>query len=383
VAGCSHDAAVRSAGTVVVVCPGALENGGGIGRQMGYFLNALEETDSTPTYRVVDSRGPWFLGNSVLHRPSAVCYLAAAALRLLAVRLSRTPSIAHINITGRGSTIRKTVLVGLCRTVGLQYLLHVHDANYAEEYRRRGFLMKAAIRSMFRGAATVLVLGARDREQLSSLLHLSRDQVQVLHNAVPDPRPSPRGARRPNNPLHVLFLGHLSERKGVSVLLRALAHPTLSSARWRATLAGDGPVEDYRRLAKSLGIAHRIRFPGWVDQARVSALCNEADVLVLPSHAEGLAMSVLEGLSHGIAVIATPVGAHEEVIEQEVSGLFVPPGDDVALACALRRLIDDGQLSNRLGAGARRQFFRKFHVDIYAERLSRFHARLLAEQLHH
>ena len=55
-------------------------------------------------------------------------------------------------------------------------------------------------------------------------------------------------------------------------------------------------------------------------------------MLVLPSHAEGLAMSVLEGLAHGLAVVTTPVGAHAEVIEPERSGLLTPPGDIAALA---------------------------------------------------
>ena len=55
---------------------------------------------------------------------------------------------------------------------------------------------------------------------------------------------------------------------------------------------------------------------------------------MLPSHAEGLAMSVLEGLAHGLAVVATPVGAHAEVIEPEQSGLLTPPGDVAALAAS-------------------------------------------------
>ena len=62
-------------------------------------------------------------------------------------------------------------------------------------------------------------------------------------------------------------------------------------------------------------------------------------------------MSVLEGLSHGLAVITTPVGAHSEVIEPEVSGIMVPPGDVAALADALVRVIEDESLRSRLAKG--------------------------------
>lgn len=88
-------------------------------------------------------------------------------------------------------------------------------------------------------------------------------------------------------------------------------------------------------------------------------------------------MSVLEGLSHGLAVMTTPVGAHTEVIEPEVSGLLVPPGDVPALANALARVIADQSLRKRLGCGARQRFLAEFDVRGYASRLTKLHATLL------
>jgi glycosyltransferase involved in cell wall biosynthesis len=91
-------------------------------------------------------------------------------------------------------------------------------------------------------------------------------------------------------------------------------------------------------------------------------------------------MAVLEGLSYGLPVIATPVGAHEEVIVPGVSGIFVAPGDVEALADALSRVIDDEQLRERLGAGARCRFLEKFDARGYAERLGHLHASMLSDQ---
>ena len=131
------------------------------------------------------------------------------------------------------------------------------------------------------------------------------------------------------------------------------------------------------------GLLERLCFPGWLDEVGVSALCADADVLVLPSYAEGLAMSVLEGLSHGLAVITTPVGAHSEVIEPEVSGILVPPGDVAALADALVRVIEDESLRSRLARGARDRFLEGFDVRRYAARLEQLHAGLFAPQRDH
>jgi glycosyltransferase involved in cell wall biosynthesis len=174
-----------------------------------------------------------------------------------------------------------------------------------------------------------------------------------------------------------VFLGYLGARKGVPELLEALASPALRALPWRATLAGDGLVDEFRARAHALGLKERVTFPGWLDQPSASALCAGADILVLPSHGEGLAMSVLEGLAHGLAVVATPVGAHAEVIEPETSGLLTPPGDVPALAAALARVIADPALRQRLRAGARERFLDRFEVTSYAARLVRLHVGLV------
>jgi glycosyltransferase involved in cell wall biosynthesis len=383
----------RPTGTILIVGPGGLENGGGIGRQMSYFLAARAAAGASDpdglAYRLVETRGPWFLGASSHHigsgaflgaaphrMLSAALRLGGAVLTLCAARVSTAPCALHVNIAGRGSTVRKLLVTAAARALALPYLLHVHDYDYAADYRRRGPLAQRLIRSMFRAASRVVVLGARDRAALGGLLGLAEAQVTVLHNAVPDPAAVPADDA-PGRPCRVLFLGRLSERKGVPELLRALAGPRLAALDWHATLAGDGPIEAFRNMAAGLGIAGRVDFPGWVDQAAVARLCAEADMLVLPSHGEGLAMAVLEGLSYGLAVVATPVGAHAEVIEDGVSGLFVPPGDVDALEQAMARVVADDALRRALRAGARRRFVEGFDVRGYAERLGRIHAQML------
>jgi glycosyltransferase involved in cell wall biosynthesis len=367
-------------GTVLIVTPGGLEHGGGIGRQMGYFLQASQATQQRLYYRVVDSRGPWYIGDSPLHIAGAVIYFGRATLILLRARLFSSPCVLHVNITGRGSTIRKVILLTVARALGLRYVLHLHDYDYVKYYRSRGMFLKRLIATMFHRAATVVVLGRRDLEAVSQLLLLRRDRMIVLHNAVPDPLPDLDRTSCPGKPCHLLFLGDLSTRKGVPDLLRALASSTMKLRRWRATLAGGGSIDKFRKFARDLGILDRLCFPGWLDEVGVSYLLADADVLVLPSYAEGLAMSVLEGLSHGLAVVTTPVGAHSEVIEPDISGILVPPGDVAVLADALARVIDDGRLRKRLARGARDRFLEGFNVRRYAARLGHLHADLLIPQ---
>ena len=372
--GSTGHAVVTPRGTVIIVTPGGLEHGGGIGRQMGYFLKTGRVEPGKIRYRIVDSRGP-------SHIVFAPLYLFAALCQLAVARLTQKHVVAHINIAGRGSTIRKLVIFLLNRAIGLPYVLHLHDYDYADDFSRRSRVAKCLIRSMFRRAASVVVLGRRDRDITLRLLGVRDERVIVLNNAVPDPGRRTGRCVRPGEPCHLLFLGRLSARKGVPDLLHALADTSLHGLDWRLTLAGDGPLEDYRELAAELGILDRLKFTGWLGEAEIGALCAEGDVLVLPSYAEGLAMSVLEGLAHGLAVITTPVGAHCEVIEPEVSGLLVPVGDRSALADCLSRVISDVTLRRRLAEGARCRFQGKFEVGGYATRLERLHTAILSKRL--
>jgi glycosyltransferase involved in cell wall biosynthesis len=346
---------------------------------MGYFLAALPQATETPAYRVIDTRGPWFLGSARWRIPLSALNLVAAAFRIAWAGIAGRSSLLHVNITGRGSTTRKLVLTAIARAVALPYVMHIHDYDYAADVRARGRLKRCLVRSMFAAAAQIIVLGTEADRSLRAALALPDAPILVLPNAVFDPYPAPRavGGGAAADPTHIVFLGYLSARKGVPELLEALASPAVATLPWRATLAGGGPVDEFRAQAAALGLSDRVAFPGWIDQSAASGLCAAADVLVLPSHAEGLAMSVLEGLAHGLAVVTTPVGAHAEVIEPERSGLLTPPGDVAALAAALTRVIGDPVLRERLRAGARQSFLDRYDVRFYAMRLVRLHVGML------
>jgi hypothetical protein len=165
---------------------------------MGYFLRDRVGHEKL-RYRVVDSRGRWYIGSSLLYYIGGTAfYLGRAILTILVARFS-SPCVAHVNITGRGSTIRKILLLTIARALGLPYVLHLHDYNYADRFRGRGVLLQKLIEKLFRGAAMVVVLGRRELEVSSQLFRLCRDRITVLHKAVPDPLPDFKRVRCSRN----------------------------------------------------------------------------------------------------------------------------------------------------------------------------------------
>ena len=170
--------------------------------------------------------------------------------------------------------------------------------------------------------------------------------------------------------MQILFLGNPSRRKGVHDLIAALAERPLRDMDWHVTVAGGGDeIATFRERAHASGLSDRVDFPGWVGRAETMALLDSADILVLPSYAEGMAMSVLEGMSYGLCVVCTPVGSLQYVIENEVTGLIVEPGNVGGLRHALSRAVEDQGLRNRLGAEAARVFASKFDAASYPDRM--------------
>jgi len=141
----------------------------------------------------------------------------------------------------------------------------------------------------------------------------------------------------------LLAMGRLHQAKGLDVALKAMA--ALPEAYlW---IAGDGPMEDeLKALAQQLGVARRVRFLGWRDDA--SALYRAADICVFPSRYEPLGNTVIQSWAHGVPVAAAASVGPAALIRDGEDGLLVPVDEADALAAAVRRLIGDEGLRARL-----------------------------------
>jgi glycosyltransferase involved in cell wall biosynthesis len=183
------------------------------------------------------------------------------------------------------------------------------------------------------------------------------------------PLPAPlAGLGDPAEPLIVSVSRH-DGRKGLDVLIRALARLRDAGVPFRACLTGTGLLwESHRALVSSLRLGDRVLLPGRVPE--VMPYLRHADVYVLPSIEEGSgSVAVLEALQAGTAVVSTDVDGMPEDITDDVDGVLVPPSDPAALANALTALIRDPARRARLGAAGRALYERRFSPEAAAKDL--------------
>jgi glycosyltransferase involved in cell wall biosynthesis len=162
-----------------------------------------------------------------------------------------------------------------------------------------------------------------------------------------------------SDPLRVLALGNIIPRKGLDVLLDALA--LLPAGSWRLTAAGSQEMDpafvaSIRQQIHGLGIAEHVHISEPLGGAALVDALASSHVLALPSWYEGFGIVYLEGMAFGLPAIASSAGAAQEIIIHGQNGFLVPPGDSAALAKYLRMLAEDRTRLTAMSLAARQRF---------------------------
>jgi glycosyltransferase involved in cell wall biosynthesis len=167
------------------------------------------------------------------------------------------------------------------------------------------------------------------------------------------------------------FLGAFNESKGLEVLVAA-SSKLVQRRPLRVALAGDGPLRrEIERVAMTSGVP--VVFLGRLSTSEVPAFLAAVDVLAVPSRDEGLPRVVLEAMAMRVPVVASRVGGIPDAVQEGVSGLLIPPGDEDAFAAALARVLDHPQLAARLGAAGRNRVLEEFEARSSWRRLAEVH----------
>jgi glycosyltransferase involved in cell wall biosynthesis len=358
---------------VVIATPFGEGQRGGIDRLTDLMIDTLHQRPELrlQTRRLV-TRGPGSLAGAPF------TFIRALAA-LYAVRQRGEIDLLHINLAAGGSACRKAILGQAAHRLGIPYVVHLHGSRFHQFWPTASDYWARAVDRLFMESAEIIVLGRFWEKLIVSRLPGVTSKITILPNATaPAPPPdtfSINGAADAR--VHISFLGELGARKGTPQLVEALSH-LASRHDWRATIAGNGDVEQTRLRARELGIADRIAIPGWLDAEGVNDVLGRTDVFVLPSFAENLPMAILEAFARGIAVIATPVGAVPEVVDHGRNGLIVKAGAVGDLAAALGLLISDGELRGRLGANARQDHSRRYEISGYMSEIAKIWRRSAA-----
>lgn len=262
------------------------------------------------------------------------------------------------------------------RLAGLPHVITMHGNQTMTAALRR----RIALRLAFRASRAAVAVSEATKGQLDRDLGLPPNVLSVIRNGVPVPEGNPEPIRReldlhPDEVL-ILAVGNLDPRKGHLVLLRSLARLEAEGlpVRWRLAIAagrGGSEREKLECFAAEHGIARRVHL--LLKRHDVPNLQAAADIFCMPSLWEGLPLALLEAMFASNAIIASHTSGIPEAITSEREGLLVPPGDDVALAGALRLLLESPARRAALPGAARRRADAEFTIGGMADAYERLY----------
>jgi len=266
--------------------------------------------------------------------------------------LAGLPDGAAAVIDGLALLAAEDCLAGAARRVRLIGFVHHPLAS------ETGLSASASVRiAGLEGGLLRLLRGAIcPSEEMAAALRaygVAAARIAVVPPGTARPASSRPAARQPG-PARLLTVASVTPRKGHLVLIAALAR--LGGLDWRLRCVGSlardpAAVTALREAITRHGLADRVTLVGERPTSELATEYQAADCFVLPSFHEGYGMAFAEALSHGLPVVAARAGAVPSTVP-ESAGLLVPPGDVGALAEALRRIIAEPDLRERLAAGA-------------------------------
>lgn len=283
-------------------------------------------------------------------------------LPALAATLRRTgPDVVHVNAIDPRSN---RVLLAAAQASGAPTAVTCHM-----EGALGGPASRRALARLYRRTGAVIAVSGPIAAELSRL-GVAPDRLHIVRNGVDIPEAAPAGTVTPDptGRLRVVSVGRLTRQKGHDLLITALGYLRASGHDVELVIAGEGRDRD-RLAAQGRGLP--VTLLGHVDE--VPAVLATADVVCLPSRAEGLPLALLEAMAAGCACVATDVGDVTTAVGD--AAVVVPPQDVTSLVDALATLFDDRAGRQSLGTRAR-QRSRAFDVRRTAAHVTRIHGGL-------
>lgn len=148
---------------------------------------------------------------------------------------------------------------------------------------------------------------------------------------------------------HIVVTRNLEDIYDIPTALRAFVDIRRIHPDARLTIAGSGPrLIDLQALADALGISGAVRFTGRLDNEQIAELCRDADLLLNPSTADNMPISLIEAMASGVPIVSTDVGGIPYLVTDPGTALLVSPKDPAAMAAAALRIFDDPELAASL-----------------------------------
>lgn len=255
--------------------------------------------------------------------------------------------------------------------LGLTYTIHAHAFDIFERNRHD-------VQAELEGAAKIITISSYHRSTLASLCpERDPEDIQIVHLGVDTDRFRPPAEAPSDEPLSILSIGRLVEKKGHTYLIDACKLLTDQGLAYRCRIVGDGPLrQELQAQIDRYGLQEQVMLCGALDHEAVLKLHQSSHIFALAAvvarsgDQDGMPYVLIEAMACGLPVITTPISGIPDLVCHDENGLLVEQRNAAALADALTRLATDKEGRRLLGRNARQTVLREFQIQRNTEKLA-------------
>ena len=264
---------------------------------------------------------------------------------LVLLIFDRRIKVLHIHTASYNSFKRSSYWVSLGKLFNKKIVLHIHGGGFREYYKTN----PQWIKSVLDKSDCLVVLSDTWKKYFDGELECKN--VEIVENIVPSPEVSK--IKKEDDRLHLLFMGLITEQKGIFELLEMINDHKELQDKIMLHVGGNGKVLEFLDMVDKFNLKSCVKFEGFVLGQKKIDLLNIADAYILPSYIEGVPISILESMSYSLPILSTPVGGIPEVVFDGVNGIMFTPGNKEEMYSAVKVLSDNSTMKEKMGKESR------------------------------
>lgn len=275
-------------------------------------------------------------------------------------RLIEEQGIWHVHAHFATHPALAALIISELTGISFSFTAHAHDI----------FVDTKMLGEKIRKARVVVTISTFNKQYLLRLCpETPADKIRVIHCGIESERYGKKRGCRKDNRFTILCVASLEPYKGIPYLVKACGLLKSRLSNYRCLIVGEGKERKrIERLIADLGLREVVILLGGQPQDKVAALLTDVDLFVLPSvvaadgQMEGIPVALMEVMASGLPVVSTRLSGIPELVQDGVTGLLVPPGDEQALAEAMALLYQRARLRQEMGHRGRERVSAEFDL---------------------
>ena len=272
------------------------------------------------------------------------------------------PDMVHIHSSFGPSFYRKIPFIYLAKLGKIKIINHIHGAEFSEFYLEASGRKKALVKKIYEKCDILLVLSQEWKEKIGVIV--DKEKIRILENYCQIPT-----LRKEEKKRQILFMGEIGGRKGCFDIPQIYQKVVEQTGPIPLIIAGEGETQRVQSMLKERGLLDTVVFPGWVRGEEKEKLLRESKYFLFPSYNEGMPMVILEAMSYGMGIVTSNVGGIPQLIKDGTEGYICTPGDYKNIAEKLIKLIEEEEILQSCGEGARKKVIEQYSFESHISKL--------------